>query len=372
MSPGIASTEENKDLLSVQYSNRCSEKDVDEDQHLMSGAKKEEGLCQRLMLQLDERSSVKLLMRVWGPRLEFVVRLMLVATFLDDSFHTAMSFSEHTKQVGEQGCLKSFAATSPVLVGVITTVVLGIGLLAQSLGSLFLLVLLQPDAATKALIGWTVAQPVLYAQLSNFEFVAESLSLVGGLLMLRAHLVSEQTRNGAGSGTQLLGRMLLPAVYLYHAGLFLFSALTLDETTSIAMYISSLSIFIVNTAVLVSLVIGSALVAAGLKSRIIALLLAIVNLAFVCHQHPFFRYVWLEGGEWKYDVDNMSIPSVSLPTDVSTGDFDPSQIYDLHRYYFFLGLSTSGALLLLAQSGPGEIALQKDETLLPMVTRAQD
>lgn len=325
---------------------------------------KDLSLFQRLMLPLDERLNVKMLMRTWRPRLEFVVRLMLVTTFLDDSFRTALTFTEHTNQVGEQGCLKWLVATSPGLVAIIATVALGIGLLAQTIGSFCLLALIQPDAATKALIGWTMVQPVLYAQLSNFEFVAESLSLVGGLLMLRAHLVSEQR-------TQLLGRLLLPLTYLYYAGLFIFSAFTLDETNSLVMYVSSLSMFVINTAVIVALIIGTMLVAAGLKSRLVALILALLNLGFVCHQHPFFFYIWREGGEWKYD-ENMPIPHVALPTDVLPSDLDMWQIYDLHRYYFFLGLSTSGALLLLAQFGPGEIAVQKNEVLLPVVARAQD
>ena len=345
----------------------------------------DEGLFLRCLKPLDERVSVKLLLRIWGPRFEFFVRLILVATFLDDSIRVARNFSEHIDQV--VAAIQPLAAASPDLVGYIATVVLGVGLLAQSLGSLCLVALIQPDGATKALIGWAIVQPVLYAQLANVEFVAESLSLVGGLLMLRAHLVSEQARrdplNGGGldgaaqaavARTQLLGRLLLPAVYLYHAGLFLNSALTLDETNSLAMYAQSLSMFAVNVAALVGLVLGGVLVAAGLRSRTVALTLALVNLAFVCYQHPFFRFVWIEGGEWKYNEVEMraSMPQVALPTDITPLDFEPWQVYDLHRYYFFQGLSASGALLLLAQFGPGDMAVEKDEVLLPVVQRAQD
>lgn len=331
------------------------------------GLNKQESAYQRFMLSLDERVSVKLLTRIWGPRLEFVVRLMLVATFLDDSFHTVINFSAHTAEIGEHWILRWLASTSSELVSAIAIVALLIGLLAQSVGSISLLALFQPDNATKALIGWTIAQPLLYAQLSNSEFVAESLSLLGGLLMVRAHLVPD-----AGAVTQLIGRMMLPIVYMYHAGLFLLSAFTLEETGSFASFVSSLSMFVVYTAVLVGLAIGSSLVAAGLKSRLIALVLAIINLGYVFYEHPFFRFVWRKNGKWVYDEENMSFPSVALPTDVGLSDFEPEQIYDLHRYYFFLGLSTSGALLLLAQYGPGKIAAQKDEVLLPVVARNQD
>ncbi len=337
---------------------------------LKAGPKKPEGPFQRFLCQLDQRKNMKALMRVWGPRLEFVVRLMLISTFLEDSLSTATHFSEHTKQVSEQGYLLwRLAATYPGFVRFVATVTLGIGLLAKSVGSLCLLMLIQPDNATKALIGWTIAQPLLYAQLSNLEFVAESLSLVGGLLMLRAHLVPED-QDGKGSRVQLLGRFLLPTMYLFYAGKFMSSAFTLDQTNSIANFVASLSMFIIYIALLIGLMIGSMLVATGLRSRVVALLLALVNLGFVFYNHPFFRMIRFQGGEWKYAEDNMSIPNAVLTSDVMPNEVDPQMIYMLHRYYFFMGLSTSGALLLLAQFGPGEIAVQKDEIILP--TRAQD
>jgi uncharacterized membrane protein YphA (DoxX/SURF4 family) len=266
--------------------------------------------------------------------------------------------------------LKWLTALLPGFVSFIATIALSIGLLAQSIGSLCLVALIQPDIATKALISWVIAQPVLFGQLSNLEYVAESVSIVGGLLMLRAHLVFDQARFGKGARIQLLGRLLLPVTYLYRAGQFLVSAFTLDETNNIATFFSSLSMFVVYSALLFSLVAGSILVAAGIKSRVVALLLGLVNLGFIFYQHPFFRYVWIEDGQWKYDEDNMTMPNVALPEEIGVIDFEPWQIYDLHRYYFFLGVSTSGALLLLAQFGPGEIAVQKDEIILPI--RAQD
>lgn len=332
---------------------------------------KSEGFFPKLALQFEERYNMKTVISIWGPRLELVVRLLLVATYFDDSLRTATNFSEHIKQVGEQGCLSWLSARSNGLAQLISAIALFIGLLAQSLGSLCILALRYPDEATKALLGWTILQPVLYAQLSNAMFVAESLSLVGGLLMLRARHVSDRSKYGAGAPTQLAGRLLIPAMYVYYAGAFLASAFTLDETSDLATYLSSLSMFVVNVAALAGLVIGAALVAFGLKSRLVALLLAIVNLVYVFYQHPFFRFVWREDGEWKYDEHKMYW-HLGLPKDVSMGDFDdPSEIYDLQRYYFFLGLSNSGALLLLAQFGPGEMAVEKTEVLLPVV-RARD
>ena len=266
-----------------------------------------EGLFLRCLKPLDDIVSVKLLLRIWGPRFEFFVRLILVATFLDDSIRVATNFSEHTDQVVAAG--QPLAEASPHLIYYAAAVVLAAGLLAQSLGSLCLVALIQPDVATKALIGWAIVQPVLYAQLTNFEFVAESLSLVGGLLIMRAHLSEQAKRDGrrvpVGGGTlcvpadpdsapelaiartQLLGRLLLPSVYLYRA-------LTLLGSLADAQYRKELSYSMsaVDTAVSIGLVLGCALVAAGLKSRTIALSLSLLTLVLMLYLHPFFRYAW--------------------------------------------------------------------------------
>jgi len=332
---------------------------------------KEKGILNCLMLHIDNQYPIKLLMKVWGPRLELFVRLMLMATFFDDSFHTALEFPQHIEQISQVGCLRWLAPSSPQLASFLAAIMLVIGLLAQSLGSLCLLVLREPDVATKALIGWTIAQPVLYAQLLNFKLVAESLSLIGGLLILRAHLVSESERQ---TEMKLIARLLLPVAFLYHGGVIVSSAVTLDETNSFGAFLSELTMFAVYIAVFVGLIIGSALVATGLKSRSVSLFVALINLLYVFSQHPFFLFIRYEGGEWVYDVKSeRNYKIAGLPSDFEVyDDVGPERIYQLHRYYFFLGLSTSGALLLLAQYGPGQIAVQKDEMLLPVVARAQD
>merc|ERR1711966_439566 len=98
------------------------------------------GLVQRFMLSIDEHANVKVLLRVWRPRLELVVRLLLVATFLDDALR---------------------------LPAPVATVLLAGGLLAQSLGSFAMLALFQVEIGTTALISWATLQPLLYSQLSN-------------------------------------------------------------------------------------------------------------------------------------------------------------------------------------------------------------
>jgi len=337
----------------------------------------EKGILNCLILHLGKYIPIRVLMEVWGPRLEFAVKLMLVATFFDDCFHTVLEFPQHVDQISQVGCMRWLAPDSPHFAYFTAAIMLVVGLLAQSIGALCLLVPYEPDAATKALIGWTIAQPVLYAQLLNFELVAESLSLIGGLLILRAHLVSHLVSEPERqTQTKLVARLLLPLAFLYHGGVIVSSAVTLDETNNMGAFLSELTMFPVYIAVFVGLIISSALVAAGLKSRSVSLFMALLNLIYIFSQHPFFLFIRYKGGEWVYNVTserNYKLPVAVLPSDFEVyADMGPERIYELHRYYFFLGLSTSGALLLLAQYGPGQIAVQKDEMLLSVGGRAQD
>ena len=58
--------------------------------------------------------------------------------------------------------------------------------------------------------------------------------------------------------------------------------------------------------------------------------------------------------------------------DVDTSRLEPWHIVDMHRYFFFQGVSTTGALLLLAVHGPGEVAVEEAEQLLPDAQVAKD
>jgi len=286
-------------------------------------------------LSIDERTNIKVVMKTWQPRLEIVVRLMLVATFFDDSFHTLLDFSEHLQNVN--------------------AFVLVIGTLAQIFGSLCIVGNQDIDWSTTALIAWLIVQPILYKQASNVDLMSESCSLIGGLLLLRSHHVVNDS--SWSSRTELLGRLLLPAMYLYDVGaVYLTKAVVIDQTDSVAIFLENLSSFLVCIAIIVGLLFGACLVAAGLKSRVVALFLALFNLGFACYQHPFWNYTYHQDGELKYKKD--------MPV-FSRFDVDLSLIYDLHRYYFFLGISTTAGLLLLTLNGPGKMAVQNDEVILP-------
>lgn len=337
------------------------------------GTSNDEGVVQKVVNKLDEKYNVKALKKVWKPRLELVIRGMLVATFAEDSYGTVMTFKGHMEQIRDSS---SLSKNMPGLIDVIACVALTVGICIQLVGSACLVTLNQVDLATKALMGWVVAQPILNAQLSNAEFMTESLTLLGGLFLLRAHLLRkeiDQEHLVSLQKQQLVGRLLLPAMYVHYAVEFLYSALTAKESDTYFQFLQDLSTMVLMIAALITMLMFSTLVAAGLKSRVVALLLALGNLVLVMFTHPFFLMVSRKDGEWKYDVSNYSLPRVALPDDyVLKVDELSHQFYEFHRYYFFLGLSSSAALLLLAQLGPGEMAIQTNEVLLPVSSRGKD
>ena len=65
----------------------------------------------------------------------------------------------------------------------------------------------------------------------------------------------------------------------------------------------------------------------GLKSRKIALMLALLNIGFVFYYHPFFTYISRSDGSWKYSL-SMPMPNVALPSGVKFGDFNEEEIYE--------------------------------------------
>jgi len=328
------------------------------------------------MVALDERyGNLNVLVQHWQPRVEVVVRILLVASFVEDAVRMLTQFEHHIVQVA------AITLYNPTL----ATIAVGIGLCVQSFGAVAVIANFHIRAATLALIGWTLIQPCLYAQETNLEFLAESLSLLGGLLLLHAHH-QPPLQDDTKHTTQFLGRLLLPSMYLYYGGMWMISILfDNEETGSYFQYFTSLSSVLVVVLLSIGLLCGAGLVAVGLKSRLVATLFAVINLIYTVEQHPYYTYAWRNAttGEWEYDTTRMN-PAALVVTATTPGDginidgvaedvvLDYTELYDVHKYYFYLGVSTTGAFLLLALFGPGHHALQRHEVLLPTVQRARD
>merc|ERR1711937_666228 len=113
---------------------------------------------------------------------------------------------------------------------------------------------------------------------------------------------------------------------------------------------------------LAMLVVGSVLVAHGLRSRLVAFLLGLANIGLVCYRDPIFRYLALDE-DGKLTVAGPIYQNLPKAYAIHEAllSADPWEIWGLHKYYFFIGLSTSGALLLLAQHGSGAGAVRNKQ-----------
>ena len=98
---------------------------------------------------------------------------------------------------------------------------------------------------------------------------------------------------------------------------------TLEETAIFDLFVLLLPMFSVYTAVLVGLAIGSALVSAGLKSHLIALVLVLINLGYVFYENLFFYFFWHKNDKWAYNKKNLLFPNVALLTDAGLSNFEP-------------------------------------------------
>ncbi|KAH8063117.1 glutathione transferase [Aureococcus anophagefferens] len=193
--------------------------------------------------------------------------------------------------------------------------------------------------------------------------LAETVSLIGGLLVLRGYLDKERS----GARCRLAGRLLLPSLYAYHAA----SALSKNLRDEYHAAEHTWAMYAYDACLVAGLVAAVLAVCLGLRSRIVALALALLNLGVVFVEHPFWAY----RGVTRRSQLPQAYWNSPIIGEIGAG-VAPDQYCDLHQYFFFQGVSTTGALLLLAYHGPGDHAVQSDENvverLLPAVNRNKD
>ena len=180
-----------------------------------------------------------------------------------------------------------------------------------------------------SLIVFVVVQPALYGQSNDADFVCQSVTLIGGLLLLvwsenhHAWRVSSLVGvpldlQGVGADRlQLAGRLGLTF-------LFFFQALCAENGGLHSVWCAPT----VWSALLVALLLGlTLLVSVGFKTEPAALgLTALFGLSNIW-MHPFWNV--------------------------------PERLADFYKYYFFHSLSIMGGLLLLSVHGPGGISVDE-------------
>lgn len=309
---------------------------------------------------VDEGVGLKRVYRSLG----FIAKVLIVTTFVEDALRVVLTFSE------QQQSMQTAGWQTPVL----HTALPVLSLCVQLGGSLLIVLPASAVAGCYVLLGWCLFHPFMYKQQTNWEFMLETTTIIGGLLVLLSHeqlnahasAASILLPGGAkpsealkerGNRLKMLGRVLITAIFFYYAYI---------KVHGYARRAADVEGTPVVEALLISgLVCMSSLVIVGMKSRWCALLLAVMMACSAFYMHPFWKYYFGKSAVETYlmqDVPGMEGTVVEAFT-----------MADHQRYFFFQRMSTVGALLLLIVHGPGNFSLDEQqgttETMLKSVER---
>jgi len=304
--------------------------------------------------RVDARVNIKHVYR----KLQLTARFLIVGTFMDDALRVACDYR------GQVFTMRSVGWGRAAGIAVHLTQLMPAGFIfIQSLGVFLILSEVKPQAGCWILLVWAGIHPFLYAQQRNLEFLLESVTIIGGLLILlssersvlreRARLqlpggegaaaAREQKAAAAEESGRLLlvGRVALSAVFVYYVLKMLAERIAQwgkkEEPVGVMFGV-----------LLVLLMIVTGLLVMGMKSRWCALLLALIMGAAALYKHPWYITMWSKGS---YALD-----FVVGYEDVRV---DAWLYSDHQRYFFFQQLSTVGALLQLVVHGPGKYSMDE-------------
>ena len=328
-----------------------------------------------LSRSLDERVNLKHAHR----KMQAVAKVLIVTTFVEDALRVLLTFSV------QQNSMRIAGWQSPVLhtgLPIFSFVVqmggaLMVGLPGGTSG--------RAQAGVITLLGWCMFHPIMYRQETNWEFVLETLTIMGGLLILLSSLMLEEASRLAriesgGSGPakilpakavgpasgldnpaaarahslQAFGRVLMMSVFLYYA---------FNHVHDYAPHaLSSLQHYdwgtpLLELVMIIVLLCMCSLVIIGIKSRWVALLLAIIMALSACWMHPFWIYM--------FSTKHYRMEGVAH---MEGAEVDAFTMGDHQRYFFFQTMSTVGALLLLVVHGPGKLSMDEQQVQLVLIT----
>jgi len=260
---------------------------------------------------LDERVNLKRVHR----KLQAVARVMIVITFLEDALRCLLTFSVQQQSMRIAGWQGEFWHTALPCASVAV----------QSSGSLLIALPISTSSSWHGrigcfiLLGWCCFHPFMYHQQTNWEFVLETCTIIGGLLILLSHYMLLAAAAAAASrlldgkritllpakavgpvvaeddplgkrahATQAVGRVLICAVFIYYAfgRVHGYVARSLSELGNADVLTP-----IAQGASIIALLYACSLLIVGIKSRGVALLLALAMLLLAAYNHPFWWYL---------------------------------------------------------------------------------
>ena len=284
-----------------------------------AGASDESWLTSRLNAlsrSLDERVNLKHVHR----RLQAFAKVLIVTTFFEDALRVLLTFSV------QQNSMRIAGWRSPALhtgLPVFSFVVQMGGAMLVALPGNGKLAGRRAQVGVVVLLCWCLFHPVMYSQYTNWEFVLETLTIMGGLLILLSNFMLIEAAAAARSlpltsnasdgvsrvvpakavgpspkvdspdaqrahGVQALGRVLIASVFLYYA----FEKVhNYARRVGQSLQTSDYATPVAEGALIIALLYVCSLVIIGIKSRWVALLLAVLMALSACWMHPFWIYI---------------------------------------------------------------------------------
>lgn len=322
---------------------------------------------------LDERVNLKSVHR----RLQAVAKVLIVTTFFEDALRVLLTFSV------QQNSMRIAGWHSPML----HTGLPVFSFAVQTSGALLVAL---PGASKRSEVGcyillfWCMVHPIMYRQESNWEFVLETLTIMGGLLILLSHcmLVGASTASklaptlptkavsakavgpsaalaeggaaGRAHAIQAVGRVLINAIFLYYAFVKVHGY---TQRVFSSIQSSDWSAPVAEGALIIGTLYMCSLLIIGIKSRVVALILAVLMALSACYMHPF----------WIYALSTKTYRMEGV-AHMEGFEVDAFTMGDHQRYFFFQTMSTVGALLLLVVHGPGKLSMDEQQGQLVLIT----
>jgi len=340
---------------------------------------------------LDERVNLKRVHR----SLAWLAKVLIVLTFMEDALRVPFTFEY------QQESMQTASWQTPVLHSALPI----LSFCVQLGASLLVVLSASTVAGCYILLAWCLFHPFMYSQLTNGEFMLETLTIMGGLLILLSHeqlnahasasalllpggAKPSESLKARANRLQMVGRVLITSIFLYYAffkvrgyaqrlpvggeshdaGAPLVEALlSYAKRVNISGQTHDAGAWsLVEALLIVLLLCLSSLVIIGMKSRWCALLLAVVMAGSAFYMHPFWVYYFSR------ETYTMHVPGME------GYEVEAFTMADHQRYFFFQRMSTVGALLLLVVHGPGNLSVETmeqqgtTETILKSIASNKD
>ncbi|TID29171.1 hypothetical protein CANINC_002128 [Pichia inconspicua] len=246
------------------------------------------------------------------PYVPAIGRFFIVATFYEDSFRIMTQWKEQVYYLSTFRHLYSWIVKLFLFFNIITMIV----------GSTFVILRRQPFPASLSLASIVLLQGLIYGLFFDPSFFLRNISVIGGLLLALSDSLVIDKRSLSMPGLPMLETKDLNKKYFLLAGRIMLIVLFLTFTLSISWSIINLLIIIIGFFACVSIAIGYK---TKFSASFLTLLLTIHN----CLTNHY----------WTYGYNDTR--------------------RDYLRYEFFQTLSIIGGLLLIVNTGAGELSIDE-------------